>query len=499
MDYFLALEPRLTNLPCQTKNFLGRDAVVNEITGKLVSHSSHMVILIALPGMGKTQVAIRVGHLLQSDSWSVMFIEKQKNLLELCGEVLYHLTNRPWTTSDNIVSHARRKLSELKDDTVIILDDTVSVQGPVFDDFVKFLVSAPKVRVLITTQKDIGFESAGNIHKVRLDPLDVASSEELVTQLAPNSKNYAKELAELCGGIPLFLNHASALMKDGFCPKVFTQELRTNPSKILKGTEHLDTFYQNMGLFLLGKFSEEVLKNLVRLSVFPSSFSKDDILFLFDDNCQLQTVKTKLIRRGLLQMINDELLTIHPLVQTYCREERDSLNLVDIGQAAERQFNHHYLELLRDLHQTFLTKDASSTAILRFRKDKVNIMEALKNCLKDTSEAQEKEFAIDVANEVVDFLAKILSPPIECTKLYQKCCQIARQSADEKRLADSLNSCAFRCLEDLAHVKGDNTTLQMFREAYNIGKRLPEEEQKNEKRAHATSKLGLCILLKVII
>jgi len=492
-------ERRATTLPCQTKSFFGRVAVVNEIKAKLVTGSSHVVILIALPGMGKTEVAIRVGHLLQSDNWPVLFIEKQKNLLELCDEILNHLTSRRWTTSDDIVYHAKRKLSELEGDTVIILDDTVSVQGPSFDDFVKFLVSAPKVRVIITTQEDIGFVSAGNIHKIRLDPLDLASSAKMLTQLAPNSKNYAEELADLCGGIPLFLNYASALMIDGFCPRVFTQELRRNPAKVLKGTEPLDTFYQNMGRFLLGKFSEEVLKNLVKLSVFPSSFSTEDIRFLFDDELQLQSVKTKLFQRGLLQMINDELLTIHPLVQTYCREERDSLNLVDVGQAAERQFNHHYLELLRGLHKTFITKDSSSIAIRGFRKNKANIMEALKNCLKDTGEVQEKEFAIDVANEVVDFLAKILSPPVECTKLYQKCCQITKQSSDDKRLADSLNSSAFRRLDDLAHRKSDNTTLEMLQEAYDIGKRLPEKEQKNEKRAHATTKLGLCILLKVKI
>lgn len=360
------------------------------------------------------------------------------------------------------------------------------------------MVSAPKVRVIITTQENVGYISPGNIHNIRLVPFDLESSAELLTKLAPNSKNYAKELAELCGGIPLFLNYASALMIDGFCPRVFTQELRKNPSKFLKGTELLDTFYQKMGRFLLGKFSEDVLKNLVRLSVFPSSFSPEDIRFLFDDDhLRLETVKTKLIKRGLLQMINDELLTIHPLVQTYCREERDSLNLVELGRAVEQQFNRHYLELLRGLHKSFITKDSSSDAILSFRKDKANIMEALKNCLKDTSEAEDKAFAIDVANEVVDFLAKILSPPIECTKLYQRCCQIARQSADEKRLADSLNSSAFRRLEDLAHGKGDNTTLQMFQEACDIGKRLPEDEQKNEKRAHATTKLGLCILLQV--
>lgn len=417
--------------------------------------------------------------------------------MDVCHQILHNLTSRPWTIGDNIVSHAKRKISELEDDTVIILDDTESVQGPDFNDFVKFLVSAPKVRVIITTQKDIDFVSAGNIHKIRLGPLDLPSSAELLTQLAPNSKNCAKELAELCGGIPLFLNYACALITDEFSPKVLTQELRKNPSKVLKGTEHLDAFYQNTGRFFLRKFPEHVLRNLVSLSVFPSSFSTDDILFLFDDEYQLESVKMKLIQCCLLQKINDELLTIHPLIKTYCREERDSLNLVDVGHAAERKFNHHYLDLLRGLHKTFITKDSSSDAILSFRKNKANIMEALKNCLKDNSEEEEKALAIDVANEVVDFLAKILSPPIECTKLYQKCCQIARHSADEKRLADSLNSSAFRRLDDVAHGRGDNTALEMFQEAYDIGKRLPLGEQKNEKRAHTTTKLGLCVLLQV--
>ena len=181
----------------------------------------------------------------------------------------------------------------------------------------RIMVSAPKVRLIITTQENVGYISPGNIHNIRLVPLDLESSAELLTKLALNSKKYAQELAELCGGIPLFLNYASALMIDGFCPKVFTQELRKKPSKYLKGTELLDTFY-------LGKFSEDVLKNLVRFSVFPSSFSTDDIRLLFDDDYLLETVKTKLIQRGLLQRINDEILTIHPLVLTYCREERDS-------------------------------------------------------------------------------------------------------------------------------------------------------------------------------
>ena len=472
---------------------------MNELIKKLSTGSSRMAVLIAPSGMGKTEIAIRVGHLLQDENWPVLFIERQQNLLEVCHEILYRLTNRRWTTSDfNTVPLAMRKLSELKDDMIIILDNTENIQGDDFDEFIKFLVkSAPKVRVIVTTQHDIGFVSACDVHTIHLNPLDLASSAELLTQLAPNAKNYAYELGKLCRGIPLFLNCASCLMAGGFSPKELTQRLKQNPSRVSRESEHQATFYQDVGRYLL--LPKYVLRNLVILSVFPSSFSTDDIQFLFDDEYELETVKTKLIQCCLLQKINDELFMVHPLIQTYFREERHSLNLVDVGRAAEHKFNHHYLEMLRSLHEEFITKGSSLSAIGSFRKNKPNIMEALKNCLGDTSEAKEREFAIDAANEVVDFLAKVLSPPMECSNMYQKCCQIARHSADETRLADSLNSFGFRRLEDLAHGKCNETTLQIFQEAYEIRKRLPEEVQKCEKHAHTTTKLGLCVLLQVQI
>ena len=127
-------------------------------------------------------------------------------------------------------------------------------------------------------------------------------------------------------------------------------------------------------------------------------------------------------------------------------------------------------------------------------------MEAFENCLCDSSEPKEKLFAVDVANEVVDFLAKVLSPPMECTLLYQKCCEIARDSVgDGKRLAYSLNSLGFRCLDDADHCKGDGAehACKKFEEACSIFRGLSKESQKCEKYAHVTTKHGLCVLLQV--
>ena len=103
--------------------------------------------------------------------------------------------------------------------------------------------------------------------------------------------------------------------------------------------------------------------------------------------------------------------------------------------------------------------------------------------------------AIDAANgtEVLDFLAKALSPPEECAQLYEKCRQISRNCDDKERLADSLNSLGFRRL-----LSEDKGVLDTFKEAYDIRMASSDEKKlKLETHAHTTSKLGLCYVRQV--
>ena len=499
---FILVPRRTSNLPYQCEYFVGRDAVVDQIKEKLTTNSSNMIIIIALPGMGKTEVAIHVGHLLQKEHWPVVYV-KEKKLIEICQNILHQLDHRHWTLDSDVISHCKRKLSEHEKDTIVILDNTEDAQkDKEFDDFFEFMVKfAPKIRTIITTQYDINsLDSADSIHKIRLDPLDPCSSSELLLKRAPRiPKAIAEEIGKLCDGIPLFLSYSGSMMADGFCPEVFARELRKNPVRVVRDNEHLTRFYTNIDRFFR-LLPELVLRNLVRLSVFPTSFSVNDIRFLFKDDFEVEVEKTKLIQWCLLKKLNDEdVFAIHQLVKTYCKEQRESLGMANERCSAETAFNQHYLKILRDLHNMFLTRD-SSKAIQRFREDKANIMEAFEICLCDSSEPDDKIFAIDVANEVVDFLAKVLSPPMECTLLYQKCCEIARDSIrDGKRLAYSVNSLGFRCLDDAEHCKSDGAehACKKFEEACSIFRGLPKETQKCEKYAHVTSKRGLCVLLQV--
>ena len=487
------------DLPHLAAHFVGRDADVDKIVNQL--QTFRMVVLLSIPGMGKTEVGIRVSHLLkQRGDQFVTHIRVESHhqkLEDICSEILDRLSSRTYSETANFKSLAKRKLSERNIPTVIVLDNTENIQGEEFDEFAKWLVkSAPNVKLIITTRKDVGFVSA-DVCRFPLKPLDTESSAKLLRSLVDDcSEEHSKELAKLCGGIPLLLVTCSDALNNCFSPEQLIQHLRNNPTQLFNNVNNtLKVFFDN--------FSDEVKRNLVLFSVFPSEFSAEDIQFLFEDSLHCETVKTRMVKYALLQRDADGKMRMHPLIQDYFRTENESLGKGDLWRTTKRKFNRHYLGQLRVLSEDFISKDLSSVAIRKFRQQKANIMEALKNCLEDSSDLDDKHFVLDVVNgtEVLDFVAKVLTPPRECTVLYQKCCDIAKASGDKKRHAESLNSLGFRRLCDVAHSRDspeeNQVTLAMFQEAYDMRRTLPEEEQKSQTHAHTASKLGVCLVLQV--
>jgi len=448
--------------------------------------------------MGKTQVAIRVSHLLAGKSQRVMFVKKQKTLLEICSEILYHLCGEDrMTGNDDVEQQATRKLSELQKDIVIVLDNTEDIQeqGDKQGDFDGFaetlLASSPKVKLMITTRRDVKPFSA-DIHWVRLQPMDTNSSAKFLNcNVFAVCEECLKELCKLCGGMPLLLISSMYLLRSGFNPKVLVEKLSNDPIGTIKGNS--EDVYNRLGKFLC-KFPKDMKRNLVRVSVFPSTFSAEDMLILFDDEGEVEKAKTKMVQESLLQTTKNGKYSVHPLVQAFCRKEGGSLEVGDEGDEAKKKFNDHFLERIQILGKQFITKDEACEAISTFRKEKTNITEAFENCFEGTVK-EEKLFAIDVANctEVLDFLAKALSPPEECAKLYEKCCEISRDYDDKGRLADSLNSLGFRRL-----LSEDQRALNTFKKAYDIGMEFSDEKKRKcDSHAHTTTKLGVCYLRQV--
>ena len=502
--------PRFYNagptLPYKGTHFIGREAVVQKIVQSLTQdpNPSRVIIIVGIPGMGKTEVAIHVSHLLQEEhNKPVIFIQEQQNLSDVCSEIVRQINPLAPTILDShdMVFIAKRRLKEVTESKVIVLDATESIQqqGNQFDEFLRFVeVYAPKVQLIITTREHMGHRSVGT-HNVLLDSLDHESSAKLLQDLVPDcEEQYIKEIVELCGGMPLVLVNCAGLLEDFLSPKTLVVQLKEYPIPFLK-TNAEDVYYA-LGQFLVN-ISENIKANLVRLSVFPSAFSVKDIKALFGNVLEPEAVKNTMIMHSLLRRIDYEKLVLHPLVREFLKAERKRLNMDDVGKQAQHKFNQHYLELLETLSKQFINKKWSQNAIFTFRREKGNILEMFKNFLQGGGDKEETEFYKDVANSsiVLDFLARVLHPPCECVKLYERCYHIAEASNDTRRLADSLSALGFLGLYQEAHRRVSHDTFEMFQRAYEIRKNLPKELQYCETHARTISNLGLCYALQVKI
>ena len=477
---------------------------------------SRIVIIVGIPGMGKTQVAIHVSHLLKEEhKKAVIFIEEKQKLTEICIEILREINPLAprLSESHDMVTIAKKRLKELKEKKVIVLDSVEGIQqqqqqqlqqqqqqqrgGKEFDDFLSYVETyAPHVQLIITTREDVGFRSS-NICKVRLDRLDSESSAKLLQDLVPNcEERHIKELGNLCGGIPLVLVNCAGLLEEGFSPEDLVARLKKNPIPLFK--TNAEDVYNALRQFLVN-ISENIKANLVRLSVFPSAFSVKDMKDLFGNVLEPEAVKNTMIRCSLLRRIDHEKLVLHPLVREFLKAERRLLNMDDVGKKAQHKFNQHYLELLETSSKQFISKEWSQNAIFTFRTEKANILEMFNNFLQEGGDKKETESCIDFANstKVLDFLAKVLSPPAECLELYKRCYHIAKASSDTRRLADSLTAVGFLRLCKEAHRGVSHDTVEMFQRAYEIRQNLPKELQHCETHAHTISKLGLCYALQV--
>ena len=492
-------------LPYKGAHFEGREFVVQEIVQNVTQdpNPSRIIIIVGIAGMGKTQVAIHVSHLLKEEhKKAVIFIEEKQKLTEICSEILREINPLAprLSESHDMVTIAKKRLKELKEKKVIVLDSVEGIQqqgGKEFDDFLKYVETyAPHVQLIITTREDVGFRSF-NICKMRLDRLDSESSAKLLQDLVPNcEERHIKELGNLCGGIPLVLVNCAGLLKEGFNPEDLVARLKENPVPLLK--TNAEDVYNALRQFLVN-ISENIKANLVRLSVFPSAFSVKDMKALFGDVLEPEAVKNTMIRRSLLRRIDNEKLVLHPLVREFLKADRKLLKMDVVGEKAQHKFNQRYLQLLETSSKEFITKKWWRNAIFTFRTKRANILEMFKNFLRGKSEQKDTDFCIDVANStvVLDFLAKVLSPPSECVKLYEDCYHIAEASNDMRRIADSLTSLGFLGLYKEAHQGVSHDTLEKFQRAYKIRKNLPKELQHCETHAHTISKLGLCYALQV--
>ncbi|MFI6938131.1 AfsR/SARP family transcriptional regulator [Streptomyces sp. NPDC050418] len=208
-----------SQLPLAVPDFVGRAALVRRLEELLTTPGAPPVVLSGSPGVGKTALAVHLGHRLRpafpDGQWFVRLLgagERPRHPSEVLASLLRACGTDPAAIPESLDDRAAAFRSITADRRVLlVLDDAADAE-----QIRPLLPGTPGVAVLVTSRSDQrGLAASHAARTVPLDVLDPAEAHTLLTgalgtrrvQAEPAA---AEELADLCARLPLALRIASA-------------------------------------------------------------------------------------------------------------------------------------------------------------------------------------------------------------------------------------------------------------------------------------------------
>jgi predicted ATPase len=204
------------NLPSRLGRMVGRDDDVLALSAQL--NASRFVTIIGAGGVGKTTVAIAVGHhLLEAFAGAVLFVDL--GMLDYPGLVttaLASLLGLPVQSDDatpNLIAYLRdRRILLILDTCEHLIEAVATLTASIID-------SAPQVHVLATSREALRVEGE---HVYRLDPLACPPDDPGLTAAAVRAFPAAQLFVEraAASGARLNISDAEATIVASICRKL---------------------------------------------------------------------------------------------------------------------------------------------------------------------------------------------------------------------------------------------------------------------------------------
>lgn len=505
---FLVSGPSLTNafnrlggLPCKTPHFVGRADECARILRKLTNEPCRIVTITGPPGFGKSCVAVQVGHELLCYGISVYYISLRSHtsMYSMANSLLGALR---LVASTDPIQQARYCLSTLTRETVVILDNAEDMLQPELkDDFCHFTESVAEtagyVRLLITSRKAVTFFTV-DMYELRLNSLSPEHAKDLLMHSTESkvSAEDAEKLAELCGGVPLVLRTTASLLAKSIDAKVLLAQFEGSPVTAFKSfslstLSHHHQLFHCLGI-CFNRLESKQQVTLVALAVFPTTFTISDAQFILEDQSKcmftLEMMLQELIDSSLLQYDHySKDYSVHRVVQAFCVDHtREDPALLHSFQSSKKVFNLYYLSKLRELYKLSLTKEGTKAG-KNFLESRRNFRQALSDAVQ---QPDLEELCIDIANEVMPFLAKVFRKE-KFLSVYGVYTRLCKKKGDEKRYSNCLTSEAYCILSHCACHLPCPPAVKKFKEANEIQTCLGDET--SVMRAFCLSKLGRCL------
>ena len=446
---------------------------IKKFLGQTRENVCECVLIHGAVGMGKTATAIKAANEIRDNTKDTAiiyvnckYVSSLDDLAKKISKQVYHFPlNEP-------VSEMKRRLMYEEDlYTVLLLDNweyllesssaSTQSEGTIdskeaqeIKNFIQDIVrGSAKVKLLLTSSVKVYFRDTGQ-ESIRLHPFKDEDSFQLLKNVYGARYQLKREtsdkIAHFCSGIPHALN---ILASQGRFPVDLVEMMtNANPRKIYqKFTEirHADED-KKLDICLDACFERldpHLQDTLVSLTLFRGRFTISNVVEVLHSK-EVSHQIFELTRRSFLEenILNPtagpcwySFLTVQKL---YCLNKVLEARFREVYGEARNMFIEYFLAFLEDNFKKFLSKTFME-AINAFRQEEENIMQLLDWFGNGAMEDDQKRKCIDVFNNVVELLAKMMGKK-RFEAVFTKLKQESQEMGDEKRLSECLTSLGIR-------------------------------------------------------
>jgi len=329
------------NLPEEPATFVGREQLLSQIKERL--ESARLVTLVGPGGVGKTRLAIRLGHGLAGrypdGIWLIELASlRNQNLLPAMTRTTLSLTQ---DAGDADVESLCRELAD--SNALLILDNCEHLVDAVAAFAHRLLTGTRRLRLLATSREPLAIDGEA---VVRVAPMASDEAVALFVQRAESEDLVAEEVEHLCnrlGRLPLSIElaaaRASALSPAEMMARLDSQlDLLTSGRRSAPDRQRTLEATLDWSYALLTDVDASLLR---RSSLFASSFTLDAA----ESVCQMSELLDRHVAAVLGRLVDKSLIgverhlrqtrfVLHEAVREYARAKLDAGG--EAGNAAAR-------------------------------------------------------------------------------------------------------------------------------------------------------------------
>ena len=462
---FETTPPQLTTgcLPDKLPLFTGREDEIQEVITFLKDEEKAVVALHGGPGFGKTAIAIQISDKLSKEHKIPVFFSQlttatneDEMIRQLCLDAGVNYEDDPKKAFMLWLKNIRSGVMFVMDDIDNLLRERTS-----FYEFLRWLRKNSHQQCQIVTTSRASFEIPElSTQQIQIYEMDDKACVELLKKQCPHEDvNFLRQLAKLCGNIPLAMCIAASRMNDFEDSAELLQHLKKQPMKTLECPES-DQYINRAINMSYEKCLDEEQKMLGRLSVFEGGFSKSAAGTVIEKgNLDTTNILKKLVSLSLIEESTDHRYSIHLLIKHFLKDKQESGKDAEDEKAeakcAKVLMVEYFLKLGHQLTMESYSKDGYKDARKALKREASNIQNILKICCQqkdptssDISDCLQRSKIYNTSAKFFSLFVRTIISGSIVDEFLQQC---AKKADERNHLAIKIN---FDCLiADQEHTK----------------------------------------------